>query len=95
MGNIKEALSHYEPSENVEQTEKELLDERMMELVLTNVRQCVEDFDFTRIFDILEELNQSEIPEKYQELFEKIRQMMDVLDVDALRIVSDGVNYDD
>lgn len=85
MENIGDALCHYEPSDHVEQSEKELLDERMVEHVLTNVRQCVEDFDFTRIFDILEELNQYEIPEKYQELFERIRQMMDVLDVDALR----------
>lgn len=85
MERIEEVLKHYAPEKQENGEEREMLDERMTEHVLTNIRQCVEDFDFTRIFDILEELKQFDIPEQYGELFDKIRKLMDVLDVDALR----------
>ncbi|MGN0341217.1 MAG: ATP-binding protein [Roseburia sp.] len=84
MVQVEDVLMHYAPAEDSAKKDKEKLDDQMAEHVLTNIRQCVEDFDFTHIFDILEELNQYEMPENYRELFEKIRQLMDVLDVDAL-----------
>lgn len=84
LSQIGEVLAHYELPEETQQ-ETEEMPEEMVRRILTGILKCVEDFEFTRVFDILEELDKCGVPEAYEELFARIRHGMDELAVDEIR----------
>lgn len=51
---------------------------------MNNIRNHVENFDFIKVFDILEEVKKYQLSEEYQPVFEKINEWMEVLAVDEI-----------
>lgn len=83
---IEVVLRHYGYiQDSTPDTEKEFLTEEMSELILVNIRQCIDAFDFTKIFDILAEVENYQMSEAYEEVFSKIAHWMDELNVDEIR----------
>lgn len=84
---IEAVLKHYGvQKENVgADGDREVLDETMTVRILNNIRQCINEYEFTKVFDILEELQNYQLPEKYQEVFSQIRSLMEELSVDEIK----------
>ena len=61
-----------------------LLEEEMILPVLKNVERCIEDFDFSKVFEILEEMKKYRLPEKYEAIFAKTASLMEDLSVDEI-----------
>ena len=81
---IEEVLRHYEMIEETPE-EAESLEEEMIFQILGSIRQYMDDFAFSRVFEILEEVKKYHMPGTYQKVFEQIRTWMDELDVDKIR----------
>lgn len=88
LANIKQVLLHYERIEaDTDEASREYLSEKTAYLILLNIRHSIDDFDFTKVFDILEKLKKYRFPPKYEETFQKLNQLMDVLDVENILIL--------
>lgn len=85
LANIETVLEKYQLLEEKQKEEKEVLGEEMTLHILSNIRNYVENFDFIKVFDILEEVKKYQISEEYQPVFEKINEWMEVLAVDEIK----------
>lgn len=81
---IGEVLKNYNMIEEVSETE-EMLEEDMILQILENIEKYVDDFDFSRVFQILDEIKKCQMPEKYQQVFGQIGVWMDELEVDKIK----------
>lgn len=102
---IKEVLIHYELI-SVENTmdrsmdssmvseEKPKLDERMVLHMFRNIETYIDNYDFAKVFDILEETKKYQLPQKYEEVLPKIESLMDDLSVDAVKDLLKEVSAD-
>lgn len=63
------------------------LDEETIIQILNNIDRCIDDFDFSEVFEILEEIKNYKVSEKYREIFDKIAELMDELLVDEIKKV--------
>lgn len=83
---IEKVLNHYHllPEISSEDAD-ELLDDRMISNILLNIRNHIDNFDFAKVFDILDEMKKYRLPARYQEVFDKLSPMMDELAVDDIR----------
>ena len=84
LGKIEEVLRHYEMIEEAAQ-EAECLEEEMILRILQSIYQYVDNFDFSKVFEILEEVKKYKIPEEYQKVLEQISIWMDELSVDEIK----------
>ncbi len=84
LGKIEEVLRHYDMIEEASQ-EMEGLEEEMVLRILQSIYQSVDNFDFSKVFEILEEVKKYSIPKEYQKVFEQIGIWMDELAVDEIR----------
>jgi len=87
---IKEVLRHYHllPEASPEDTAP-TLDEKIISNILINIRNHVDNFDFAKVFDILEETKKYRLPSRYQELFDQLDPLMDELAVDSIHQLID------
>lgn len=84
LGKIEEVLRHYDMIEEASQ-EMECLEKEMVLRILQSIYQSVDNFDFSKVFEILEEVKKYKIPKEYQKVFEQIGIWMDELAVDEIR----------
>lgn len=85
LENIEMVLRHYGYiQDNAGEQSKEFLTEEMVRYILINIRQSMDAFDFTKVFDILAEIKKYQLSDDYQEVFAKIAHWMDELNVDAI-----------
>lgn len=63
----------------------EALDEAMVPTILNNIERCIDDFNFSKIFVILEDIKKYTLPKKYATLFAKIEELMENLSVDDIK----------
>lgn len=86
LTNIQTVLDHFnmltvhDTSENTQ-----TLSQDMIKQVLKTIDTSIDNFDFGKIFEILEELKQFNIPSEYSELFSQISSYMEELDVDNIK----------
>ena len=62
----------------------ELTEEMLMRLY-QNIERCIDQFDFAKVFDVLDEIKKYKVPDKHREILKQISSLMDDLDVDAIR----------
>lgn len=85
---IEEVLVHYGLiTLETEEQEKPRLDERMALHMFRNIGKCIDDFDFAKVFSILEESKKFQIPAQYEGPLLKIEELMESLSVDEIREV--------
>ena len=79
-------LSHFDMLPNTDTSDDaiELVEETIIQ-ILNNIDRCIDDFDFSEVFEILEETKNYKLPEKYRELFDKIANLMEDLSVDEIK----------
>ncbi|MBO5302860.1 MAG: response regulator [Lachnospiraceae bacterium] len=88
---IEEVLLHFEQIEPPSELPEEIFPEEQVRLVLMNIVNCVDNFDFTKVFTILDEMKKCRLEEKYQDVFSQIEEFMDELAVDEVRQVIQNV----
>ena len=63
----------------------EELDEAMLLRLYKNIERCIDQFDFAKVFEILEEIKKYKVPEKHKEILTKLDTLMEDLEVDAIK----------
>ena len=84
MHKIRDVLVHYNVIAEAPE-EKALLEERMVRHMLFNIEKCVDAFDFSKVFDILEEMKKYRVPQGYEEVIQKLDVLMEDLSVDEIK----------
>lgn len=88
---IEDVLQHFGQLQPKAEQPKEELPEEQVRLILVNILNCVNNFDFTKVFDILDEMKKQHLSKKYQDVFSQIGEFMDDLAVDEVRQVIQSV----
>ena len=81
---IKKVLVHYEMI-SLEEAEKPKMEERMIIHTLRNVQKYVEDFDFSKVFEVIEEVKNYELPSQYEETIKQLEVFMEDLSIDEIK----------
>ena len=86
LNDLEKVLSHYQMLEPVPKTDTlPGLDETTILPILNNVEHCIDDFDFGKVFEILEEMKKYTLSEKYKSLFSKIEELMETMSVEEIK----------
>ena len=81
---------HFQPKEEPEKKSSPstnhlpILDEAMIKPILQNIKRSIDDFDFNKVLETLEETKKFQLPEKYKEVFSKIESYMEDFSVDEI-----------
>lgn len=83
---IGEVLRHFQLiGEKQVDEDAKLLDDCMISNILINIRNQVENFDFAKVFEILEEVKKNRLSGEDEMLFEKLEKLMDDLAVEQVK----------
>ena len=63
----------------------DVLDETMLLHLYKNIIRCIDQFDFAKVFEILDEIKKYNVPDKHKEILSKLESLMEDLDVDAIK----------
>lgn len=85
LNRIKEVLIHYGLIADKAEEKKSKLDERTILPMFRNIEKHIEEFEFGKVFDILEEVKKYQIPEKYWEVLSRIEELMEDLSVEEIK----------
>ncbi|MBR3808415.1 MAG: response regulator [Lachnospiraceae bacterium] len=61
------------------------LDEAMLLRLYKNIERCIDQFDFAKVFEILEEIKKYKVPDKHKKILTKLDTLMENLEVDAIK----------
>ncbi len=86
LDNIQAVLEHFNMLNTGDSTDDtQTLSNEMIKRIFKAIDTNIDNFDFGKVFEILEEIKQYNIPKEYKELFEKISDYMEDLDVDNIK----------
>ena len=74
----------------MQEEEKPILEEKIMSGILANIRSRIDEFDFAEIFELLEQIEKYEMNEKQAEFFDKLKILMNDLNVEEIRQLLDS-----
>lgn len=57
-----------------------------------NIIRCIDQFDFAKVFEILDEIKKYNVPDKHKEILSKLDSLMEDLDVDAIKELLSNVS---
>ena len=76
----------------INDTDVEELEETMLLRLYKNIERCIDQFDFAKVFEILEEIKKYKVPDKHKEILSKLDTLMEDLDVDAIKELLNNVS---
>ncbi len=83
---LKLVLEHYNLLENNSGHEAaEILDDAMVRRLYQRLLRCIDDFDFVKVFEILEEIHKYKLSDSDTQILEDIANLMEDLSVDEIR----------
>ncbi len=83
---IEGVLIHYEMIAGKSDEEKKpKLNERMILHMFRNINKQIEEFDFAKVFTILEEAKKYRIPDPYEETLLRIEELMEDLSIEEIK----------
>ena len=86
LENLKVILNHCQMLPNVSNSDDlPILDDETVIPILNNIERCIDDFDFSEVFEILEETKKYKLSEKYAEIFNQIEELMEDLSIDEIK----------
>lgn len=86
LNKLKIVLEHYNLLENPSNQEvAEVLDDAMLRRLYQRILRCIDDFDFAKVFEILEEIHKYKLSESDTKILEDISNLMEDLSVDEIR----------
>ncbi len=74
-----------------DKADAEELDEAMLLRLYKNIERCIDQFDFAKVFEVLEETKKYKVPDKHKEILSKLDTLMEDLDVDAIKELLNSV----
>lgn len=90
LENIQNVLCHFALLPNPAEEERPSLQDNVMRGILANIRRRLEEFDFAAIFEILEQVEKYRTDEKQKTFFERLKTLMDDLNVDEISSLLDS-----
>lgn len=90
LGNIEKVLCHYQLLPELPEEEKPVLEEKIMSGILANIRRRIGEFDFAEVFELLEQIEKYEMNEKQAEFFDKLKILMNDLNVEEIQQLLDS-----
>lgn len=84
-GEIKDVLLHFGIISDESEEKRQRLDERLILHMFHNIEKHLDDFDFAKVFAILEETKKYQIPQPYDDMLVQMEKLMDDLSVDEVR----------
>ena len=90
LANIEKVLCHYQLLPEMQEEEKPILEEKIMSGILANIRSRIDEFDFAEIFELLEQIEKYEMNEKQAEFFDKLKILMNDLNVEEIQQLLDS-----
>lgn len=85
---IGQVLEHFGMNPAGTKKQDELSDE-MIFSILSNIRYCLEEFEFQKVFEILKEAKKYELSEEYEKIFGQMEAWMEDLSVDEIQELID------
>ncbi|MBQ4523974.1 MAG: response regulator [Lachnospiraceae bacterium] len=86
LNDLEKVLSHYQMLESITRADAlPKLDETTLLPILNNMEHCIDEFDFGKVFEILEEMRKYSLPEKYKFLFTRIEELMETMSVEEIK----------
>ncbi len=89
--NIRLVLKHYNLLEEGKSGGKPLMDDNVARSILINIKNCIKDFNFGQIYEILEEARKFRISDKYADTFANLEMYMDSLDVEEIELLLEAI----
>jgi HPt (histidine-containing phosphotransfer) domain-containing protein len=92
IDNLKTALEHFGMINNAPAEDTSVLSNEIVTRALKTIDTHIDNFDFGRVFAILEEIHKCQLPDEFKGLFDRISTLMDELDVDEIKeIIKDYI----
>ena len=92
IDNLKTALEHFGMINNAPAEDTSVLSNEIITRALKTIDTHIDNFDFGRVFAILEEIHKCQLPDEFKGLFDRISTLMDELDVDEIKeIIKDYI----
>lgn len=88
LDTIKDLLIEHKIISSLEDTamdNDDILDETMLLHLYKNIIRYIDQFDFAKVFEILDEIKKYSVPDKHKEILSKLDTLMEDLDVDAIK----------
>lgn len=92
---IQEVLSHYRLLPETTVKDRPALEDNVMSGILTNIRRLLDEFDFDKIFELLEQIDNYQPNEKQKAFFERLKILMDDLNIDEIYLLLDSYTQPD
>ena len=84
---LKDVLIHFEiisPKSEEYSEAFPQLNEKMILYMLRNIKNYIDNFEFAKVFDILDEAKKYSVPQQYKQTLEQVERYMDDLSVDEV-----------
>lgn len=94
LADIQEVLCHFSLLPKPAEEESPLLQENVMRGILSNIRRCLDDFDFAAIFEIMEQVEKYRTNEKQKAFFTSLKTLMDNLSIEEIYPLLDSYEDD-
>lgn len=67
------------------------LDDAMLLRLYKNIERCIDQFDFAKVFEVLEETKKYKVPDKHKEILGKLDTLMEDLNIDEIKELLNSV----
>ena len=84
LNNLHTVLEHYGCLDELVDSEIQALDDKDIIIALKSIKRYVEDFDFNKVFEILDEISKYQLPDNYSDTIVKISELMEELQTDEI-----------
>lgn len=92
---IENVLCHYRLLPEAAAKDRPVLADNIMRGILANIRSLLNEFDFDKIFELLEQIDNYQPNEKQEAFFECLKALMDDLNVDEIYLLLDSYEQPD
>lgn len=86
---IEHGILATEEDANVEDAPE--LDDAMLLRLYKNIERCIDQFDFAKVFEVLEETKKYKVPDKHKEILGKLDTLMEDLNIDKIKELLNSV----
>ena len=90
LSNIHKVLIHYHCITETEKEDMPVLEDSVMIGIVSNIRSHLNEFDFSSIFEILEQMDLYQKNEKQTAFFDRLKILMDDLNVEEINLLLDS-----
>lgn len=87
LENIRQVLCHYQLLSEADAKDRPVLEDNVMKGILANIQGLLDEFDFDKIFELLEQIDNYQSSEKQKAFFDRLKALMDDLNVEEIQLL--------